>query len=138
VGLVVEDELELALLDALVEPGAAENQAAQPVDERPVGRAVQAGPGSVDVLAQGGGGVDDLAVHREVDQVLALLVLEGSVDKAEPDGGQLDALGEVTLVEREAQLAVLEHVVGARLVVSPAGRVHFHVAVPFRPFGGDL
>ena len=36
---LVEDDLELALHDALVEPGAAEHEPAEPVDERALGRA---------------------------------------------------------------------------------------------------
>ena len=45
----------------------------------------------------------------------------------------LDALGEVTLVERELQLAVLEHVVGARLVIPSAGRLLIHELKPVLP-----
>ena len=44
--------LELALVDALVEPGAAEHEPAQPVHQRALGRADQLRPAVVDVLAQ--------------------------------------------------------------------------------------
>ena len=65
-----------------------------------------------------------LAVHREVHEVLALVVAERPVDEAELAGGLLHALGEVTLVEREPQLAVLEHVVRARLVIASPRGIH--------------
>ena len=51
-----------------------------------------------------------LAVHGKVDQVLALVVAEWAAHEAELYGRLLDALGEVTLVERETKLPVLEHV----------------------------
>ena len=51
--LGVEDDVELALLDALVEPGAAEDEPADPVHEAAVGGADQLGPVLVDVLARG-------------------------------------------------------------------------------------
>ena len=64
-----------------------------------------------------------LAVHGQVHEVLALVVAERPVDEPELRGGLLDTLGEVALVEREAQLSVLEHVVRTGLVVSSAGGV---------------
>ena len=75
----------------------------------------------------------DLAVDGEVHQVLALLVAERAVDEAELDRGLLHALGEVALVEREAKLAVLEHVVGAGLVVAAPGGVHSRSRPGSRP-----
>ena len=51
-GALVEDDVELALLDPLVEPGAAEDEAAEPVDEAAVGGADQVLPVLVDVLAE--------------------------------------------------------------------------------------
>src|SRR5690606_1799179 len=78
----------------------------------------------VDVLAERGGGGGELAVHGEVDEVLALVLAQRSLDEAELDRGLLDALGEVALVEGEAQLAILEHVGRAGLVVSASGGLH--------------
>ena len=49
---VVEDHVELAFLHALVQPGGAEDEAAEPVHERPVGRADEVRPAVVDVLAE--------------------------------------------------------------------------------------
>jgi hypothetical protein len=63
------------------------------------------------VLAQAGRGVLDLAVDGQVDQVLQLGALEPAADEAQLQRGLLDALGEVTLVEREAQVSVLQDVV---------------------------
>ena len=52
VRLAVEDDVELALLDPLVEPGAAEDQPADPVDEAAVGGPDELCPVLVDVLAE--------------------------------------------------------------------------------------
>ena len=116
----VEDDVELTLLDPLVEPGAAEDEAPDPMHEAAVGGADELGPVRVDVLAQGRGGLADLAVHGQLEQVVELLVLEPLVDEVELHRGLFDALGEVLLVEGEAELAVLEDVVGARFVISSA------------------
>ena len=48
----------------------------------------------------------------------------GLPDEAELAGGLLDALGEVALVEREAELPVLEHVVLTGVVVAAANLIH--------------
>jgi hypothetical protein len=76
--------------------------------ERAVGRADQLGPAVVDVFAQPRGRVEDLAVDGEVDQVFELLLPEAPADEPELQRRLLAALGEVVLVEREAQLAVFE------------------------------
>ena len=98
------------------------------MDETAVGGTDQVLPVFVDVLAQGGGGLGDLAADGEVEEVVQLLLAEALVDEAELDRGLLDPLPEVALVEGEAELAVLEHVVGARLVVPSAGRFFIHVS----------
>ena len=69
------------------------------------------------MLAERRGGVGDLAVDDQIDQVLGLVLLDGAAEEAELAGRLLAALAEVTLVEREAQLAVLEDEVVARAVV---------------------
>jgi hypothetical protein len=76
------------------------------------------------VLAQGRRRLVDLAVDGEVDEVLELGLVEAAGDEAELQRGLLAALGEVALVEREAQLAVLEDEVLSGVVVAAAGRVH--------------
>src|SRR3954447_8486782 len=69
---LVEDDLELALHHALVEPRAAEDEPPQPVHHGALGGAHEAGPAAVDVLAETRVGLGDLAVNGEVDQILAL------------------------------------------------------------------
>jgi hypothetical protein len=98
------------------------------VDEAAVGGADQVLPVLVDVLAETGGGLGDLAADGEVEEIVDLLPAEALVDEAELDRGLFDPLGEVLLVEREAELSVLEHVVGARLVIPSAGRLLIHVS----------
>ena len=75
-----------------------------------------------------GGGLGDLAADGEVEEVVQLLLAEALMDEAELDRGLLDPLPEVALVEGEAELPVLEYVIGARLVVPSAGRFLIHVS----------
>src|SRR5919197_1482613 len=98
--LGLEGDVELALLDALVQPGRAEEEPAQPVHQQSVGRADQLGPAVVDVLVE----ADD--------------------DGAELQRRLFAALAEVALVEREAQLAVFEDEVLSGVVVAAACRIH--------------
>ena len=121
---LVEHDVQLALLDALVEPGGAEHEPAQPVHQRAVGRADELGPAVVDVLAEPGRRILDLAVDGEVHEVLELGRVQAAADEAELARGLLDALGEITFVERETELAVFEDVVLSRVVVAAAHRVH--------------
>jgi hypothetical protein len=121
---VVEHHVELALLHALVQPGGAEDEAPQPVHQAAVGGSDELGPAVVDVLAEAGRGIDHLAVDREVHEVLELGLLEALPDEAELARGLFDSFGEVALIEREAQLAVLEHVVLTGVVVAAANLVH--------------
>src|SRR5262249_45300171 len=120
VGVHVELDVELALLDALVEPGGAEDEAAQPVDEAAVAGADELGPAVVDVLAEGGRRLLDLAVDAERHEVLELWVVEPPGDEAELVRGLLAALAEVALVEGEAELSVLEDEVLSAVVVASA------------------
>jgi hypothetical protein len=94
------------------------------VHERALGGPVEVAPALVDVLAQVGVRLGDLAVDGEVHEVLALVVAERSVHEAELGRRLLDSLGEVTFVEGEPKLAVLEHVVRAGLVVASPRGVH--------------
>ena len=61
---------------------------------------------------------------------MKLLGAEARLDKVELDGGLLDALAEVALVEREPQLAVFENVVGTRLIV-PSASCFLHLTLRF-------
>src|SRR4051794_9792600 len=126
---VAEDDVQLALLDPLVQPGGAEHEPAQPVHERAVRRPDDVRPAVVDVLAEAGRRVLHLAVDRQVDEVLELGRLEAPGDEPELDRRLLDALGEVALVEREAQLPVFEHVVLAGVVVPASQLVHGGVGI---------
>ena len=74
--LLDERHSQLTLVDALIQPCAAEHQTAQPVHQRALRRADQIWPALVDVLPQRGGGVEDLAVDREVDEVFQLVLPE--------------------------------------------------------------
>ncbi len=127
-GALIEDDVELALLDPLIEPGAAEDEAPQPVHEAAVGGPDQLLPVLVDVFAERRAGLCDLTADGEVEEIVELLLAESLGDEAEFDRGLLDPLSEVLLVEGEAELSVLEHVVGARLVVPSAGRLLIHVS----------
>jgi hypothetical protein len=92
------------------------------VHQGALGGADQLGPALVDVLAQGGRGVGDLAVDDEVDEVFGLVLLDGPADEAEFACRLLATLAEVALVEGEPQFSVLEHEIVARAVV--AASVH--------------
>src|SRR6201996_7386826 len=129
-GALVEDDVELTLLDPLVEPSAAEDEAADPVDETAVGGTDQVLPVLVDVFAEGGAGLGDLAADREVEQIVDLLLAQPLVDEGQLHRGLLDPLGKILLVEREAELSVLQYVIGARLVIPSAGRLFFHELKP--------
>src|SRR3954451_17839611 len=120
VALLVVLDVELALLDALVEPRGAEHQPPEPVHEGSLRGAAQLGPAVVDVLAQLGGRVLGIAVDGDVDQILQLLVLQAVGYQAELQRRLLAALTEVALVEGEAKLSVLEYEVLARFVVASA------------------
>ena len=131
-GVVVEDDVELTFLDALVEPGAAEDEAAKPMNKASVRRADELRPVLVDVLAERRAGVGDLSVHRKLEQVVQFFGSEAVIDEVELYGCLLDTLSEVFLVEREAELAVLEHVVRTGLVVPPSSCLfHLSFVLPF-------
>src|ERR1700749_572227 len=92
---LVEDDVELTLLDPLVEPGAAEDEGPDPVDEAAVGGTDQVLPVLVDVLPEGGTGLGDLAAHREGEEVVDLLLGQPLADEVQLHRGLLDALCEV-------------------------------------------
>jgi len=96
------------------------------VHERTLGRSDELRPAVVDVLAEPGSGVLDLAVDGQVDQVLQLDARQTAVDEAELQRRLLVPLGEVALVEREPQVSVLQDVVLAGVVVAAASRVIHH------------
>src|SRR4051794_1761088 len=73
---LVEGDVELALLHALVEPGGAEHEAAEPVHERALRGADELRPAVVDVLAERRRRVGHLPVDGQVHEVLELDALE--------------------------------------------------------------
>ena len=74
--LLVPRDLEQALLDAVVEPGAAEDELAQPVDERLALEQADALPVADEVAAERAPRLGDPAVRGELDQVGGLLLVE--------------------------------------------------------------
>jgi hypothetical protein len=120
----LEAHVELAFLDALVQPGGAEDEPPQPVDQRAVAGADELGPAVVDVLAQCAGRVLDLAIDGEVHQVLELRVVQAAAHEPELQRGLLAALAEITLVERESQLSVFQDEVVPGVVISAARGLH--------------
>src|SRR5436305_2794241 len=116
-GLIVEPDVEFALLDPLVEPSAAEDESAQPMHERALGGADQLGPAFVHVLTQRRRGFAHLTVDHQVDQILGLVGGDLVLDESHLARGLLAALAEIPLVEGEAKLSVFEHEIVARAVV---------------------
>src|SRR5262249_51207737 len=101
--VLVPGDLEQPLLHAMVEPGATEDELAEPVDE---GLAVDEGnalPVANHITAQWAARLDDLTVGRQLDQVGRLVVVElAGFQEPELDGGCDDALLEVFPPEPEA------------------------------------
>ena len=94
--LVVPGDLEQPLLDAVVEPGAPEDQLAQPVDERLAVDEGDALPVADDVAAERAARLDDPAVRGELDEIGGLVVVElVPLQQAELDGRRDDPLLEV-------------------------------------------
>ena len=116
--LLVEPDLELPLLHAVVEPGAAEDDALQPVDER---LAVDEGdvvPVPNEIAAERAARLLDPVALDELDQVGRLVVVElVASEETELDGGCRHTLREILGVEAEAVARVLDDVVVAGVVV---------------------
>ncbi len=94
--VVVPDDLEQALLDAVVEPGAAEDELAQPVDERLALDEGDTLPVANEVAAERAAGLVDAALRRQLDEVGRLVVVQlVRLEQPELDGGGGDPLLEV-------------------------------------------
>src|SRR5207244_5011804 len=74
--LLVEVHVQLALLHALVEPRSPEDEAPEPMDERAVRGADEVVPAVVDVAPERRYRFADLAVDRQVHEVLELVQRE--------------------------------------------------------------
>src|SRR5262249_180055 len=108
---VVERDLEQALLDAMVEPGAAEDEAAQPVHQRLAFDERDALPVPDDVAPEPAARLAHDAVRDELDEVGRLVLVQlVPLEQAEPHGRRSDALFEVLGVEAEPVADVLDHV----------------------------
>jgi hypothetical protein len=102
-GIVVPRNLEEALLDSVVEPGATEDELADPVDERLPVDDREPFPVADEVVPEHAAGLVDPPVRGELDEVGGFLVLElVPAQQPEPDGSGGDALLEVEGAEREA------------------------------------
>jgi hypothetical protein len=99
----------------VVEPRAAEDELAQPVDERLAVEERDLLPAAYDIAAERRAWVGDPAVRGELDEVGGLRLVEVvRLDQSEPDRGGDDALLEVGGGEREAVAEELDDVVVAR------------------------
>ena len=113
-GVLVPGDLEQALLHAVVEPGAAEHELAQPVDERLAVDEREALPVAHEVPPEGAARLVDPPLGGELDEVGGLVLVEVvRLDEAELDRGRGDPLLEVVGVEAEAVAEELDDVVVA-------------------------
>ena len=116
--LLVEADLELPRLDAMVEPRAAEDELLQPVDERLSLDEGDVLPVANEIAAERRAGLVDPVPLHELDQVGRLVVVElVPSEEAELDGGCRDPLLEVLRVEAEAVAQELDDEVVAGKVV---------------------
>jgi len=110
--IFVETYLQLIFQQPLVEPGTAEHQLAQPVDET----FVLVHEGFVtelhEVLSEGAHGVVEGAGGDQLHEVGALVVVERTrIYEVELHRGRLDPLCEIHVVESEAEASELEDVI---------------------------
>jgi hypothetical protein len=99
----------------LVEPGPAEDEFPQPVDERLTVDESQYLPVPDQVAAETAPGLVDAAVGRQLDEVGRLVVVQIVVlDEPELDRGRRHALLEIGRVESKSVTKELDHVVLAR------------------------
>jgi hypothetical protein len=101
-GVIVPRDLEQPLLHAVVEPGAPEDELADPVDERLPFDEREPFPVADEVEAERAPRLVDPPVRRELDEIGGLFLLElVPAQQPELDGGGGDALLEVEGAERE-------------------------------------
>jgi len=107
----------------VVEPGAAEDELSQPVDERLAFDKREPLPVADEVAPELAARLLDHSVRCQLDEVVRLFLVElVVVDEPEPVGGCRDALREVGLVEAEAETEELDHdVVAGRVVLDVHG-----------------
>src|SRR5262245_34417583 len=111
---VVPDDLERAALDLVIEPGAAEDELAEPVDERLAADERHPLPVAREVAAEARFRLLDHALRGERDEVGGLLLVElVCLDESELHGRCDDALLEIEGVEGEPVPEKLDDVVVA-------------------------
>ncbi len=116
--VLVPDDLERAALHLVIEPRAAEDQLAQPVDERLVVDERHALPVAYEVAPETRERLVDHPLRRQRDEVGDLVLVElGRLDDPELHGRSDDAALEVGGAEREPIAQELDDVVVARGVV---------------------
>ena len=98
---------QLALLDSLVQPRGAEDQAPQPVDERAVGGADELGQQSLTCSPRADAGSWTSPLTERLTRCLEFTVGQRAADEPELARGLLAALRRVAPVERGPKLAVL-------------------------------
>src|SRR5581483_11049241 len=119
--VLVPGDLEQALLDAVVEPRAAEDELAQPVDERLAVHERHPLPVPDDVAPERGARLADAPVRGQLDEVAGLVLVQVvRLDQPQLHRGGRDALLEVLLVEAEAVAEELDDEVLAGHVVDVA------------------
>ena len=120
---VVPGDVQAAVLDAVVEPRAAEDELAKPVDERLAVHEREPFPVADEIAPELAARLLDQAVGRQLDEVLGLVGLElVAVDEPQPVGGRGHTLREVRGVEAEAEPEELDHdVVAGRVVLDLHG-----------------
>jgi hypothetical protein len=117
-GGVVPADLEQALLDAVIQPRAPEDELGEPVDEGLAVEDREAFPVTDEVDAESASRFLDAPVGRELDEIRGLVDVElVSWDETELDGRGRHALLEVEGAEREPVPEVLDDVVVAGGVV---------------------
>ena len=116
--LLVPVHLEQPFLDAVVEPGAAEDELPEPVDERLALDERELLPVAHEVAAQRAPRLIDPSVGRQLHEVLDLVLVQVvALDEPELDSRRRHALLEVAGVEGEPVPEELDHVVLAGGVV---------------------
>ena len=115
---LVPGDLEEVLLDAVVEPRAAEDQFSEPIDERFVPHDGEPLPVPDEVVSELAPRVRDPSVGGQLDEVAGLVLLQlPGLDETQLDRGGVDALLEIGLIEAEPIAEELHHEVVAGEVI---------------------
>jgi hypothetical protein len=116
-GLVLPGDLQPAVLDPVVEPGAAKDELPQPVDERLAVHEREPVPVMDEVAPEPAPRLRDPAVGGQLDEICGLVLVElVALEQAELDPGRGHALLEVERVEAEAVTEEFDDVIVARRV----------------------